>query len=167
MTTEPDAAPMADAIPLTRAAYEEMQRELEQLRTEGRREVAERIQNARDSELDMDEDFVPAFEAAKEGQYFLEGRIVQLESTLAVATIIDEDEVRASETVRHGSTVIVDHDGEERTFQIVSSPEADAGAGKISDESPIGAALMGRRAGETVTVEAPAGAQTFRIKELR
>ena len=154
-------------IPLTRAAYEALQHELEQLRTAGRQQVAEQIREARESELDQDEDVVPALEAARESQSFLEGRIQQLEQALANATIIDEDAVQRGDTVQLGSVVVVEQEGRARTYQIVSAIEADAGAGKISDASPIGAALLGRRVGETAAVEAPAGRLRLRIRELR
>jgi transcription elongation factor GreA len=154
-------------VPLTRGAYEELQRELERLRTEGRREIAEEIRDARESELDQDEDVIPAFEAAKEDQAFLEGRILQIERALANAVIIDEEAVRASDNAQVGSTVVVQVDGAERTYRIVSAIEADAAAGRISDDSPIGAALLGRKRGDTVEVEAPAGTHRFTVKELR
>lgn len=155
-------------VQLTQAAHDEMQQELEHLRTVRRREVAELIAQARETELEQDEDAIPAFEAAKELQYFLEGRILQLEQTLNRATIIDEAAVRASDTVVIGSTVVLtDGRGREHTYQIVDAAESDAGEGKISDESPIGAAVIGRRKGDRVEVDAPAGTQTLRIKDLR
>lgn len=154
-------------IPLSRAAHAELQRELAHLRTTGRLEVAEQIREARESELDQDSDVVPALEAARENQSFLEGRILQIEQTLARATIIDEEAVRRGDTVQVGSVVTVEQNGHERTYQIVSAIEADAGAGKISDASPIGAALLGLRAGETVEVEVPAGRQRLHVKALR
>ena len=153
--------------PLTRGAHDDLQRELEQLRTVGRQEVAEQLRDARESELDQDEDVVTALEAARERQSFLEGRIQQLEQTLAQATIIDEAAVQRSDVAQVGSVVVVEQAGRERTYQIVSAIEADAGAGKISDASPIGAALLGRRVGETVEVAVPAGRQQLRITALR
>jgi transcription elongation factor GreA len=153
--------------PLTRAAHDALQRELEHLRTTGRQDVAEQLRDARESELDQDEDVVPALEAVRESQSFLEGRIQQLEQTLATATIIDEAAVQQSDTVLLGSVVVVEQAGGERTYQIVSAIEADAGAGKISDASPIGAALLGHRVGETVDIEVPAGQQRLRITALR
>lgn len=154
-------------IPLTRAAHAELQRELEDLRTVGRQEVAEQIREARETELDQDEDVIPALEVARESQSFLEGRIQQLEQTLANATLIDEEAVQRSDTAQLGSVVMVEQDGHERTYQIVSAIEADAGAGKISDASPIGAALLGTRVGETVEVDAPAGRLRLHVTELR
>ena len=155
-------------VPLTRAAYEEMQQELEYLRTVRRREVAEELEAARESELDQDEDMVTPYNAAKEAQGFVEGRIAQLEAILGHASIIDEEAARASDTVQLGSVVVLeDGDGGERVYQIVGTAEADPGAGKISQESPIGAAVLGKRAGDAVEVHAPAGVQHLRIRELR
>ena len=145
-----------------------MQRELEYLRTVRRREVAEEIRDAWDQEFDKDEDVVTPVTYAKEDQAFLEGRIAELEQTLGRATIIDEEAVRASDTVQIGRVVVVvNGDGAEHVYQIVSSAEADPGAGKISSESPVGGALLGKRAGDTVDVQVPAGLQHLRIKELR
>ena len=142
-----------DEVPLTQAAYDNMQRELEYLRTERRREVAEHMQQTRDTELDLDEDFVAPFEAAMEEQGFLEGRIMQLEQTLARATIIDEAAARASDTVQLGSVVVLEHEqAGERVYQIVGTAETDPPAGKISEESPIAAAVMGKRVGNMVEV---------------
>lgn len=156
-----------EPVPLTRAAYEAMQRELEELRTEGRRRVSEQIQEAREIELDQDEDMIPALEAAKESQGFIEGRIAVLEQALGNATIIDEEAVRRSDTVQIGSTVVVRGDAGERTYRVLHAAEADAAEGSISPESPIGAALLGRSAGDVVEVEAPAGTQRLTIAELR
>ena len=159
----------ANDVPLTRAAYEAMQQELERLRTEGRREVAEEIRQAWDQELDTtDNDMSVPITYVKENQAFLEGRIAELEDTLARATIIDEETARASDTIQLGSTVVLENgDGQEHTYQIVGTVEADPAAGKISRESPVGAALLGKRAGDTVEVEVPAGIQHLRIKALR
>ena len=159
----------ANDVPLTRAAYEAMQQELERLRTEGRREVAEEIRQAWDQELDTtDNDMTVPITYVKENQAFLEGRIAELEDTLARATIIDEEAARASDTIQLGSTVVLENgDGQEHTYQIVGTVEADPAAGKISRESPVGAALLGKRAGDTVEVHAPAGIQRLRIKALR
>src|SRR5215204_1714631 len=93
--------------PLTRAAHDALQRELEHLRTTGRQDVAEQLRDAREAELDQDEEVVPALEAARASQSFLEGRIQQLEQTLATATIIDEAAVQQSDTVLLGGVVVV------------------------------------------------------------
>ncbi len=155
-------------IPLTRGAYDDMQRELDHLRTTGRREIAEEVREAWDSEFDKDEDVAVPVMAAKEDQSMLEGRIALLEETLARATVIDEAAVRASDTVQIGSVVVVTlDDGAEHVYQIVSSAESDPSSGKVNSESPVGAAVLGKRAGDTVEVVAPAGTLHMTIKELR
>ena len=157
----------ANDVPLTRAAYEEMQRELEYLRTVRRREVAEEMREAWDNELSKDFDVAIPYEYAKEDQAFVEGRIAALEETLARATIIEEEAERASDTAQIGSVVVLQNGAAEHVYQIVSSAESDPSAGKISHESPVGAAVMGKRAGDAVEVQVPAGVQHLRIKELR
>ncbi len=155
-------------VPLTRAAYEEMQRELERLRTVRRREVAEEIGQAWESETDKDEDVIEAVMAAKEDEAFLEGRIAALEDAIARAEIIDEEAARRSDTIQLGSVaVLVYPDGTEHQYQIVGSAESEPGAGKLSQDSPVGAALLGHHAGDEIEVETPSGRQRLRIKELR
>ena len=154
-------------VPLTAAAYEEMQRELEYLRTVRRREVAEEIRDAWESELDKDFDVATAFEGAKEDQAWVEGRIAALEDVLARATIIDEAAARASDTVQIGSVVVIENGDGERVYQIVSSAESDLCAVKLNQVSPVGSALMGKRAGDTVEVKTPSDVHRMRINELR
>jgi transcription elongation factor GreA len=157
-----------DKVPLTREAYERLRRELEYLRTVRRREIAEEIRDAWESELDKDEDVALPFETAKEDQAVVESRIATLEDILARATIIDEAAARASDTVTVGSVVVlVDDRGEEHVYQIVSPVESDPAAGKLSAESPVGAALLGKRAGERVRVQTPSGVKELLLKELR
>ena len=140
-----------------------LEAELEELRTLRRPEVIARIKAARElGDLSENADY----EAARKEQSFLEGRIQQIEKMLKHASII---EIAAEGgAVVLGSTVVVETDrhGEE-IFTIVGSAEADAAAGKISFTSPIGRALIGRRAGETVRVQVPAGTMDFRIVGVR
>jgi transcription elongation factor GreA len=141
-----------------------LQGELEELTTIKRPEVIARIKAARElGDLKENADY----EAARKEQSFLEGRVLQLEQMIKYAVIIDTSGDPTS-TVVMGSTVVVktDRHGEE-TFQIVGSAEADALAGKISFTSPIGKALIGHRAGETVKVQVPAGSMDFKIVEIR
>ncbi len=157
-----------DKVPLTREAYERLRRELEYLRTMRRREIAAEIRDAWESELDKDDDVALPFETAKEDQAVVESRIATLEDILARATIIDEDAARASDTVTVGSVVVVvDGRGGEHVYQIVSPVESDPAAGKLSVESPVGAALLGKRDGERVRVQTPSGVKEFLLKELR
>ncbi len=161
-------AMQTNQVPLTRAAYEEMTRELEYLRTTRRREVAEDMRQAWESELDKDFDVTTPYNYAREEQSFLEGRIATLEDMLANAMIIDEEAARASDTVQLGSVVVlVNGDNIEHEYQIVGPAESDPAAGKLSQQSPVGAAVMGRRAGDTVEVQTPSGMKTMRIVELR
>lgn len=154
-------------VPLTKGAFQEMQQELEYLRTTRRREVAEEIRDAWDSELDKDQDVATPITFAKEDQAWVEGRIAALEDMLANADIIDEAAARDSDTVRLGSVVTVEANGQSRTYTMVGAAESDPGAGKLSFESPVGMALLGKHRGEVVQVDAPAGAQEWRITELK
>jgi transcription elongation factor GreA len=140
-----------------------LETELAELTTERRPEVIARIKAARElGDLSENADY----EAARKEQSFLEGRVQQVEKMIKNAAIIAASEPGAAVTL--GSTVVVETDrhGEE-TFTIVGSAEADATAGKISFTSPIGRALVGHRAGETVHVQVPAGAIDFRIVEVQ
>lgn len=155
-------------VPLTRAAHDEMVRELEYLRTTRRREVAEDMREAWESELDKDFDVAIPVEYAKEEQGFVEGRIAALEEMLGRATIIDEAAARASDRVTLGSVVVLANgDQQEHLYQIVGAAESDPASGKLSQESPVGAAVMGKRAGDAVDVETPSGVHRMHIKELR
>jgi transcription elongation factor GreA len=141
-----------------------LEKELEELTTHRRPEVIARIKAARElGDLSENADY----EAARKEQSFLEGRILQLEQMIKYSVIIDTEGDTGS-TVVMGSTVVVETDrhGEE-TFQIVGSAEADAASGKISFTSPIGKALLGHRAGETVRVQVPAGLLDFKIVDVR
>lgn len=155
-------------VPLTQRAYDDLQRELEHLRTVRRREVAEEIRQAWESELDKDVDVAVPFEAAKEDQAALEGRIAAIEDILAKASIIDEAAARASDTVQLGSVVVlVNGDNVEHVYQIVGSPESSPTEGKLSNESPVGRAVLGKRAGDEVDVMTPSGSKRMRITALR
>jgi transcription elongation factor GreA len=132
--------------------------ELEELRTSKRAEVAERIHNAMEFG-DFSEN--SELEQAKNDQAFLEGRIQSLEQMLKRAQIIDEK--ADHERVEIGSKVVVESDGEKAQYVIVGSAEAAPGEGRISNESPVGRALIGHRPGETVKLTVPAGTIEMRI----
>ena len=103
------------------------------------------------------------YDAAKEAQAFLEGKIRQIEDTVTRAVVI-ESERSAGGVVRVGSSVTVkDDEGIEETWSIVGRAEADATKGRISNESPVGKSLIGRKGGETVDVETPVGVMKFSI----
>jgi len=137
---------------LTREGYQKLQEELEHLRTTKREEIAARLREAADGE-DLIEN--AEYEAAKNEQAFVEGRIKDLELLLATAKIIEEP--KASESVQVGSKVTIQEVGSKTkdVYEIVGAAEANPMEGHISNESPLGKALLGHKAGEMVTVEAP------------
>jgi transcription elongation factor GreA len=135
-----------------------LQAELEELRTTKRTEVAERIHAAMEFG-DFTEN--SELEQAKNDQAFLEGRIMTLEQMIKNAQIIDE--TSKHDIVEVGSHVTVEADGLKEKYTIVGSAEASPQEGKISNESPVGRALQGRRAGETVKVSVPAGTMEMKI----
>lgn len=151
-----------EIVYLTREGYEKLQTELDYLRKVRRQEVARRLHAAL-AEGDLLEN--AELEAARNEQAFVEGRILELETLLGRAEIILESE--SGEIVGLGSRVtIVEGDGPPETYHIVGSAEASPSEGKISYESPLGKALMGRCVGDEVTVNAPDGTLVFRIVEI-
>jgi len=148
---------------LTREGLKRLQEELEYLKTVKRQEVADRLHAAMD-EGDIDEN--AEYDEAKNEQAFVEGRILTLETMLKNYVLI-EDHARDSEEVSLGSTVtVVEGDNPQEKYHIVGAAEADPTRGRISNESPLGRALLGRRVGDTVQVSAPAGLLTFRILKI-
>jgi len=147
---------------LTREGYAKLEAELNHLRTVRRQEVARRLHEAL-AEGDLLEN--AELEAARNEQAFVEGRILELEALLRQAEIIEES--GPGEVVRLGNRVtIVEGDGPPETYHIVGSAEAAPSEGKISYESPLGKALMGRRVGDEVEVDAPGGVLVFRVVEI-
>lgn len=146
---------------LTKEGYQKLQEELEYLRNVKRREVAERLHEALEGgELIENAEY----EAAKNEQAFVEGRIQELEVLLATARIIEESEDKS--TVHLGSRVTIQEEGyEPEVYTIVGAAEANPRAGRISNESPIGKAILNHRVGDVVIVEAPAG--TYKVKILK
>ena len=138
---------------LTVEGFERLQKELDYLRTEKRIEVADRLRNAlEDGELIENAEL----EAAKNEQSFVEGRIKELEILLSNAHLIEENS--KSDTVQVGSKVKVKEEGyDPEEYVIVGAAEADPRLGRISNESPIGKALLNKKAGDKVKVEAPGG----------
>jgi transcription elongation factor GreA len=144
---------------LTREGQQRLKQELDHLRTVRRQEVARRLHKALE-EGDILEN--AELEDARNEQAFVEGRILTLESTLRNAVIIEEEGPR--ETVGMGSRVtVVEGGGPPETYHIVGSAEADPAKGLISNESPLGQALLGRKVGEQAVVNAPGGVLTFEI----
>ncbi len=149
---------------VTYAGLEKLEHELEYLKTEKRKEVAEKIKVAR-GYGDLSEN--SEYDEAKNEQGFVESRIAELEAMLKNVHIIDEDEL-STECVMVGCHVKVrDEDGDVEEYDIMGSTEADPNNGKISDESPVGAALIGHKVGEKVDVTLPTGTViSFTIIEI-
>jgi len=149
---------------LTKEGSQKLQEELEYLRTVKRQEVANRLHEAMEGgELIENAEY----EAAKNEQAFVEGRIQELEMILASARIIEENgKKEKGGTIQVGSTVVIkEGDGGPEKYTIVGAAEANPREGRISNESPIGKAILNRRAGEEVNVEAPGG--TFKVKIVK
>jgi transcription elongation factor GreA len=149
---------------LTREGVEKLREELDHLVKVRRPALAERLNHAiQQGDLSENADY----QTAKEEQGFLEGRIQELESMLLDAVIIDDGQ-GPKDQVGFGSRVTVVEEGEDEpeTFVVVGAVESDPASGRISNESPMGQALMERKVGERVTVEAPAGEMVFIIKAI-
>ena len=146
---------------LTKEGFEKLQDELVYLRTAKRQEVADRLHEAMEGgELIENAEY----EAAKNEQAFVEGRIQELEMLLATARVIEK---KKNDAVQVGSTVTIQEDGsEEETYTIVGAAEANPREGKISNESPMGKAILTHRAGEDVQIETPDGSYTVRIIKI-
>lgn len=148
---------------LTHDGFLKLQQELEYLRTEKRKEVADRLHEAMEGgELIENAEY----EAAKNEQAFLEGRIKELEVLLASARVIDDNQPQA-DMVQVGSTVTIQEEGEPtETYTIVGAAEADPKAGLISNESPLGKALLNKKTGDQVQVDAPGGVFVVTITKV-
>ena len=153
-------------IPLTQRGAAKLKDELHRLKTVARHAVLGAIAEAR-AEGDLSEN--AEYEAAKDKQGFIEGRIAEIESKLAVAQIIDPSLLAADGLVVFGATVdLEDEDsGAAVTYQIVGDDEADLKLGLISISSPIARALIGRSAGDVADVQAPGGVKRYEIVEVR
>ena len=152
---------------LTTEGLRELEGELDRLRSVRRQEVAERIQDSKEvGELENAE-----YEEAKNEQAFVEGRIQELEQMIQNAVIIPDHSQAGvrSDVVQVGSIVRVQSVGARKasTYTIVGSTEASPGDGRISNESPLGHALLGKKAGEVVEYKAPVGMQSMKIVSVR
>jgi|TARA_R100000093_G_C1927215_1_gene67538 transcription elongation factor GreA len=153
-----------DKVPMTVAGHAALQAEFERRTGVERRTIIDAISEAR-AHGDLSEN--AEYHAAKEQQSHNEGRIMELESMLAMAEVVDVSKLSGS-TVKFGATVtIVDEDtDEEKTYQIVGDAEADASAGRISISSPIARALIGKSVGDSIEVTAPGGARGYEILKI-
>lgn len=149
---------------LTKEGFQKLQDELEHLRTIKRQEVAERLHEAMEGgELIENAEY----EAAKNEQAFVEGRIQELEALLATARVIEENGGgKKSDSIQVGSKVTIKEGNfEDETYTIVGAAEANPREGKISNESPIGKAILNHKVGDMVAVETPSG--TYKVKIIK
>lgn len=153
-----------NAVYVTKEGLTKLEEELENLRNVRRQEVASRLREAME---DGDELIDNAeYEAAKNEQAFVEGRILELDHMLAQAQIIEHD--KKSDTVKIGSTVVIKEGNKKpETYRIVGIAEANPKEGLISNESPLGKALLDKRVGDPVEVEAPDGALRFKVVKIK
>jgi transcription elongation factor GreA len=153
-------------IPLTKRGAEKLKDELQRLKSVERHAAIQAIAEAR-SHGDLSEN--AEYEAAKDKQGFIEGRILEIESKLAAAQIIDPALLDAGGRIVFGSTVSLEDEstGAQVTYQIVGDDEADLKHGLISISSPIARALIGKEAGDVADVQAPGGVKSYEIVEVR
>lgn len=148
---------------LTGEGLTKLEAELEHLRSVSRQEAAQRIQQAKELGGTVDN---AEYEVAKNEQAFIEGRILTLENTIKNAVIIPDDR-KPSGKVEVGSEVTIkDSAGKEHTYTIVGISEADPSEGKISNESPVGQALLGRKKGQQAEVQTPSGSIKYTVVKI-
>ncbi|MCX8025249.1 MAG: transcription elongation factor GreA [Thermanaerothrix sp.] len=153
---------MSDVHYLTAEGYQRMQQELEYLKTTVRQQLAQRLRAAiQQGDLSENADYI----AAKEEQGFIEGRIQELEQVLRNAVIIDHTEKKANEVSIGHVVTVQEGNFPPETYHLVGPKEADPLNGRISHESPIGKALLGKKVGDEVIAETPGG--TIRLKILK
>jgi len=149
---------------LSREGYEKLDKELRDLKTRGRKEIAEEIAEAR-AKGDLSEN--AEYDAAKEAQGMLEKRIAELENALANARILEEEDIKTDKAYLLSTVTIYNYKVEKEVkYTLVSKDEADFKENKISVDSPIGKAILGSEVGETVEVEVPAGKLKLEIKKI-
>ncbi len=151
-------------VPLTEEGLAKLEQELEHLKHVRRPQVAERIRQSKELASTQNN---AEYDDAKNEQAFVEGRILTLEKLIQDATIIDEEKAHHASQVQIGSTVTVSEGrGKKQQFTIVGSAEADPKEGKISNESPVGRALLGKRVGDEVQVAVPKGVLRFTVTKI-
>ena len=143
---------------ITREGLEKIKQELEELKETKRRDIADRIREAKElGDLSENAEYVDA----KNDQAFNEGRILEIESILKNATIIKQSKTAGQ--VEVGSKIKIQDDNETKEYFIVGSNEADPAKGKISNESPLGQAFLGKKKGDIVEIKVPQGSKKFEI----
>ena len=155
---------MAEEVILTKEGKEELEKRLEFLKVVKRAEITERIKTAREFG-DLSEN--AEYDAAKNEQAMIEGEILEIENKLKYAVIIKDSQIKKG-VISLGSKVeFVDNEtGETFSYEIVGTTEADVELGRISNESPIGNALLGRKAGDNISVNVPAGVTSITVKKV-
>ena len=148
---------------LTPEGLEELEKELVLLRTSRRKEIADKIHDAKELGTTVNN---AEYDDAKREQSFAEGRIRELETVLKTATVVPHEATPSGLVNVSSKVTVVTSGGEEEHFLIVGSAEANPLGGKISNESPVGRALLGKRMGEQVQVMTPAGVVTYTIRTV-
>ncbi|MDO3379962.1 transcription elongation factor GreA [Geoalkalibacter halelectricus] len=156
---------MNQSIPMTREGHQRLQEELKKLIREERPKVVQDIAEAR-GHGDLSEN--AEYDAAKERQAFIEGRIQEINDKLSRAQVINPAELDTDKVVFGARVTIFDVDsGNEATYQIVGEDEADIKSGKLSVTSPVGKALIGHKLDDEVTVKIPSGLKTYEIIDIK
>lgn len=149
---------------LSKEGYEKLDKELRELKTKGRKRIAEDIAEAR-AKGDLSEN--AEYDAAKEAQGHLETRIQELENTLATSTIVDEKNIDTSKVyILSAITILNKKTNKTMQYRLVSKDEADFKEGKISVDSPIGQGLLGKEVGDVVEVKVPAGMLELEVMKI-
>ena len=153
-----------ERIPITKQGYENLKQELNRLKTVDRPQNIKAIEEAR-SHGDLSEN--AEYEAAKDRQGFIEGRIGELEYKLSNADVIDTDSL-SKDSVVFGSRVVLENveTGEDVEYQLVGSDESDIDKGRISISSPLGKAMIGKKTGDEVQLMAPGGKRRYEVVEI-
>lgn len=151
-----------EKIFLTPEGLEKIKKEYQELTTTRRKEIAQRIQEARELG-DLTEN--SEYKAAREEQASVEGRIAELEELIKKAKVVKNNK-KCPKAIEVGCKVRVHLEGRDEEFQIVGAPEADPASGRISHESPLGQALLGKKVGEKIEVDAPVGKIIYKILDI-
>lgn len=154
---------MAEEVILTKEGKEELEKRLEFLKVTKRAEITERIKTAREFG-DLSEN--AEYDAAKNEQAMIEGEILEIETKLKYAVIIKDSANKSMVSLGSKVEILDEELGETFTYEIVGTTEADVDLGRISNESPIGNALLGKKAGERVEVKVPSGVTAITIKKV-
>lgn len=147
---------------ISKEGYQKLKNELEHLTNEKRKEIADRIERAKELG-DLSEN--AEYQEAKDAQAFNEARIAEINNTLKNVKVVENNKTK-NEVVMGSTITIEDEKGNERKYTIVSFNEVDPGEGKISNESPLGVAFLGKKRGQETTVNTPKGEVKYKIKKI-